>query len=138
MHEPSDPAGRALLDRYATAFQNADIPAVLQLLREDAVFEMPPEATWFTGRELIGRFLKARVLTEPGRFQMIPVAANGQPALAAYLRDPDGGYRAHSICVLTIAASRVARVTSFNDPGLFAAFGLPQTTLAAAVPVPGR
>jgi RNA polymerase sigma-70 factor, ECF subfamily len=39
--------------------------------------------------------------------------------------------------VLTIAASRVTRVTSFNDPGLFAAFGLPQTVPAAAVPVPG-
>jgi RNA polymerase sigma-70 factor (ECF subfamily) len=96
--------------------------------------------TWFTGRELIGRFLQARVLTEPGRFQMIPVAANGQPALAAYLRDHDGAYRAHSICVLTIAASRVARVTSFNDPGLFATFGLPQAAPApaAAAPVPGR
>jgi RNA polymerase sigma-70 factor (ECF subfamily) len=138
VHEPADLADRALLDRYAMAFQNADIPAVLQLLREDAVFEMPPEVIWFTGRELIGRFLRARVLTEPGRFQMIPVAANGQPALAAYLRDQHGGYRAHSICVLTIAASRVARVTSFNDPGLFAAFGLPQTALAAAIPVPGR
>jgi len=138
IHEPADPAGRALLDRYATAFQNADVTAVMQMLREDAVFEMPPEVTWFTGRELIGRFLQARVLTEPGRFQMIPVAANGQPALAAYLRGHDGWYRAHSICVLTIAASRVARVTSFNDPGLFAAFGLPQTAPAAAVPVPGR
>src|SRR5215472_10226072 len=137
IHEPADPADRDLLDRYATAFQNADIPAVMQLLREDAVFEMPPEVTWFTGRELIGRFLQARVLAEPGRFQMIPVAANGQPALAAYLRDHDGVYRAHSICVLTTAASRVARVTSFNDPGLFATFGLPQAAPAAA-PVPGR
>ena len=138
IHEPADPADRNLLDRYATAFQNADITAVMQLLREDAVFEMPPEPTWFTGRELIGRFLRSRVLTEPGRFQMNPVAANGQPALAAYIRGHDGGYRAHSICVLTIAASRVARVTSFNDPGLFAAFGLPQSVPAAAVPVPGR
>ena len=138
IHEPADPAGRALLDRYATAFQNADVTAVVQLLREDAVFEMPPEVTWFTGRELIGRFLRSQVLTEPGRFQMTPVAANGQPALAAYIRGHDGGYRAHSICVLTIAASRVARVTAFNDPGLFAAFGLPQTVPAAAVPVPGR
>ena len=110
----------------------------MQLLREDAVFEMPPEVTWFTGRELIGRFLRSQVLTEPGRFQMIPMAANGQPALAAYIRGHDGGYRAHSICVLTIAASRVTRVTSFNDPGLFATFGLPQTVPAAAVPVPGR
>src|SRR5438270_244170 len=97
IHEPADPADRALLDRYATAFQNADITAVMRLLREDAVFEMPPEPTWFAGRELIGRFLQARVLTEPGRFQLIPVAANGQPALAVYLRHHDGVYRAHSI-----------------------------------------
>ena len=63
MHEPADPADRALLDRYATAFENADITAVMQLLREDAVFEMPPMPTWFTGRELIGRFLRSRVLS---------------------------------------------------------------------------
>jgi RNA polymerase sigma-70 factor (ECF subfamily) len=69
---------------------------------------------------------------------MVPVAANGQPALAAYIRGHDGGYHAHSICVLTIAASRVTRVTSFNDPGLFAMFGLPQTVPAAGVLVPGR
>jgi RNA polymerase sigma-70 factor (ECF subfamily) len=138
IHEPADPADRALLDRYAAAFQNADITAVMQLLREDAVFEMPPEPTWFTGRELIGRFLRSRVLTEPGRLQMIPTSANGQPALAAYLRGRDGIYRAHSICVLTTAASRVTRVTSFNDPGLFATFGLPQAAPAAAALVPGR
>jgi len=140
IREPADPADRELLDKFAMAFQNADIPAVMQLLREDAVFEMPPEPTWFTGRELIGRFLQTRVLSEPGRFQMIPTAANGQPAFAAYLREHDGVYRAHSICVLTIAASRVARVTSFNDPGLFPAFGLPQAApaTAPAAPVPGR
>lgn len=132
IHEPAAPENRALLDRFATAFQNADVMAVVRLLREDAVFEMPPEVTWFTGRELIGRFLRSQVLTEPGRFQMIPVAANGQPALAAYIRGHDGGYRAHSICVLTIAASRVTRVTSFNDPGLFATFGLPLTVPAAS------
>ena len=145
IQEPPDPAGRALLERYATAFQNADVAAVIQLLREDAVFEMPPEAIWFTGRELIGRFLRSRVLTEPGRFQLVPTAANGQPSLGAYLRGHDGGYRAHSICVLTIAGSHVTRVTSFNDPGLFATFGLPEAAPGAAapvavpaVPVPGR
>src|ERR1035438_7868715 len=137
IHEPADPADRALLDRYATAFQNAVITAVMQLLRDDAVFQMPPEPAWFTGRELIGRFLQSQVLTEPGRFQMIPTAANAQPALACYMRGPDGVYRAHAISVLTIAASRVTRVTSFNDPGLFATFGLPQAVPAAA-PVPGR
>jgi RNA polymerase sigma-70 factor (ECF subfamily) len=88
--------------------------------------------------QLIGSFLRTQVLTEPGRFQMIPRAANGQPALGAYLRDHHGAYRAHSICVLTITASRVARVTSFNDPGLLATFGLPQVAPAAAAPALGR
>ena len=144
--EPADPADRAVLDRYAAAFQNADITAVMDLLREDAVFEMPPELTWFAGRELIGRFLRSRVLTGPGRFQLIPVAANGQPALGTYRRGHGGVYHAHGICVLTIAAARIIRVTSFNDPGLVATFGLPQALPAAAaqgpppvpVPVPGR
>ena len=138
IHEPANPQDQALLDSFATAFQNADVTAVVRLLHEDAVFEMPPEVTWFTGRELIGRFLQTRVLTEPGRFQMIPTVANGQPAFAVYLRDHDGMYRAHSICVLTIAASRVTRVTSFNDPSLFATFGQPQAVSAAAVLVPRR
>ena len=142
--EPADPADRAVLDRYAAAFQNADITAVMDLLREDAVFEMPPELTWFAGRELIGRFLRSRVLTGPGRFQLIPVAANGQPALGTYRRGHGGVYHAHGICVLTIAAARIVRVTSFNDPDLVATFGLPQAIPAAAaqspvpVPVPGR
>src|SRR5689334_23031439 len=146
--EPADPADRALLDRYAAAFQNADVTAVMQLLREDAVFEMPPEPTWFTGRELIGRFLRSRVLTEPGRFQMIPTAANGQPAFAAYLRGRDGIYRAHSICVLTTAASRVPRVTPpairlppvtpVHRPGLVAAFRLPPAAPAAPAVGTGR
>jgi RNA polymerase sigma-70 factor, ECF subfamily len=136
LHEPADPADRALLDSYARAFQNADITAVMALLRDDAVFEMPPEPTWFTGRALIGRFLQTRVLTEPGLFQMIPAAANGQPAFATYLRDHDGVYRAHGIQVLTLAASRVTRVTSFNDPGLITAFALPETVPFTAVPFP--
>ncbi len=54
------------------------------------------------------------------------------------MREHDGVYRAHGICVLTIAASRIIRVTSFNDPGLVATFGLPQAVAAVAALVPGR
>jgi RNA polymerase sigma-70 factor (ECF subfamily) len=138
IHEPADPGDRVLLDRYAAAFENADITALMQLLRDDAVFEMPPVPTWFTGRELIGRFLQARVLRQPGEFRMIPTAANGQPALAIYMRDHHGVHQAHGVQVLTIAAARITRVVSFNDPGLLAMFGLPQTLPAAAAPAPRR
>jgi RNA polymerase sigma-70 factor, ECF subfamily len=56
---------------------------------------------------------------------VIPTGANGQPAFAAYLRDHEGGYRAHSICVLTESGPELSRVVFFNDPGLFSSFGVP-------------
>ena len=55
--EPDDPAIQALLSRYAAAFENADVAGLIRLLRDDAVFEMPPLPTWYAGREPIGRFM---------------------------------------------------------------------------------
>ena len=138
IREPADPSDLALLNRYAAAFENADITALTELLRDDAVLEMPPLPTWFTGREQIGRFLQSHILRQPGEFIMIPTAANGQPALAEYRRDQDGVHRAHAVQVLTLTGSRVARVVVFLDPGLFATFGLPQAAPTALAPVPGR
>jgi RNA polymerase sigma-70 factor (ECF subfamily) len=123
--EPDAAAERALLNRYATAFERADVAALTDLLARDATFEMPPITTWFAGRENIGAFLAARVLTEPGRFRLIPVAANGQPGFGTYMRDESGRLRAHGIQVLTIVNGRIRGVVSFNDPSLLAAFGLP-------------
>jgi RNA polymerase sigma-70 factor (ECF subfamily) len=126
LHEPADPDQRALLDQYAAAFENADVTALMRLLRADAVFEMPPVPTWFVGREQIGRFLAARVLREPGSLRMVPTTANGQPAFASYLRGDDGSYRAYALQVLSCTADSVARIVVFRDPGLFPTFGLPQ------------
>jgi RNA polymerase sigma-70 factor (ECF subfamily) len=125
IREPADPRQRGLLDRYATAFENADAVALSRLLSADAVLEMPPSPTWFAGREQIGRFLAARVLRQPGDFKLVRVAANGQPGFAAYRRDRGGRYRAHAVQVLTVDATSIARVVSFNQPELFAMFGLP-------------
>jgi RNA polymerase sigma-70 factor, ECF subfamily len=125
IREPASPADRELVGRYAAAFENADLTALARMLRDDAVLEMPPLPGWFRGRDAIAAFLGAHVLVRPGEFRMIPTAANGQPAFAAYARERDGGYTAHGICVLTLAGTRVARIVSFNDPGLFAGFGFP-------------
>jgi RNA polymerase sigma-70 factor (ECF subfamily) len=135
MREPADAAQRDLLDRYAAAFETADVTALMRLLREDAVFEMPPQPAWFVGRELIGRFLASRVLSDYA-FRMLPITANGQPAFAAYMREGDGVFRAHAIQVLTVSAGRITRLVSFNDAGLFPAFLLPPTFPATA-PGPG-
>jgi RNA polymerase sigma-70 factor (ECF subfamily) len=125
VQEPADPRRRDLLERYVAAFENADIDALMRLLRDDAVLEMPPTPTWFAGRETIGRFLGSRVLGRPGHFRMLPTAANGQLALAAYIRGRDGVHRGHGIDVLTVRGGGIARITAFNDAGLIAVFGLP-------------
>ncbi len=127
IREPADTSQRALLDRYAAAFENADASALSQLLREDATFEMPPMLTWFAGRDRIGRFLSTWVLGQPGDFKLVPIAANGEPGFACYLRG-----HAHAIQVLTITDAGIAHIVTFQQPGLFRAFGLPQVLPAAA------
>jgi RNA polymerase sigma-70 factor (ECF subfamily) len=130
MREPADADQRALLDQYAAALENADLTALMRLLRADAVVEMPPVPTWFTGHDQISRFLAAHVLREPGGLRTVPAAANGQPALAAYLRGSDGVYHAHALQVLTCSGTGIARIVSFIEPRLFATFDLPQELVA--------
>ena len=134
--EPADPGRRALLDRFAAAFENADVAALADLLAEDAALEMPPVLPWFTGRQTVLRFAASQLFTAPGRFRMVAVSANGQPAFAAYQRERDGAYHAHAVVVPTVTATGIARIVSFLDPGLFRAFGLPQVHGAAVAGPP--
>jgi RNA polymerase sigma-70 factor, ECF subfamily len=122
--EPSDPDQRALLDRYAAAFENADVAALMGVLTDDAVWEMPPIPTWFAGRDTVGRFLATRILAA-GDHRMVPASVNGQPAFGSYARDHDGVYRPHALQVLTVTAEGVARIVAFLDADLFAPCGLP-------------
>ncbi|WP_073494820.1 sigma-70 family RNA polymerase sigma factor [Actinacidiphila paucisporea] len=123
--EPTDPDRLALLDRYATAFQNADIAALTRLLTDDAVYEMPPVPTWFAGGAAVAAFAASRAPADPSALRIVRTAANAGPALATYRRGPDGVHRAHSLQVPAFDGPRIARLTSFQDPALFPLFGLP-------------
>jgi RNA polymerase sigma-70 factor (ECF subfamily) len=125
--EPDDSATRATLDRFVAAFEQADIPGLVGLLRADVELEMPPIPTWFTGRDAVAGFLAARVLRSPGQWVMIPTRANGQPAFAEYERREDGSYAANGIQVLSLIGARVSRIVAFIDPTLFPRFGFPPT-----------
>ncbi len=122
--EPPEPEARALLDQYIRAFETSDAAALKQLLRRDATLELPPSAAWFTGGRAIAEAIRG--LGSAGDWRMFAVAANGQPAAAAYHREPDGSYRAYGIVVLTATVTGIARLVVFADPGLFRWFGLPQ------------
>ena len=125
--EPAEPDRRALLERFAAAIENADASALAQLLREDVALEMPPQLTWFTGRQAVVRFTASRLLTRPGWLRLVPVVANGQPAFAVYQRERDGAYHAHALQVLTVTATGIARIVAFQNPGVFGSFGLPES-----------
>ncbi|MBE1536002.1 sigma-70 family RNA polymerase sigma factor [Actinomadura algeriensis] len=125
--EPADPSVRELLDRYAKAFEDADITALLELFKQDAVWEMPPFPEWFTGADVIVRLVIAQCGPEPGELRMVPAAANGQPAFGLYRRDEDGVHRPYHLQVLSITADGVAHVSAFFDTSLFPLFGLPES-----------
>jgi RNA polymerase sigma-70 factor (ECF subfamily) len=124
--EPTDPGQRELLERYARAFDAADVDALLDLFRKDAVWEMPPFPQWFVGADAIVRLIKAQCGPEPGELLMVPAAANGQPAFGMYRRDAEGVHRPFQLQVLSITGGGVAQVSAFFDTTLFPVFGLPE------------
>jgi RNA polymerase sigma-70 factor, ECF subfamily len=125
--EPDDVVRRAVLEQFASAIERADGGAMAELLRADAVLEMPPFLTWFAGRDAVARFIGSRLLTAPGELRPVQVTANGQAAFAVYKRDEDGEYQAHALEVLTLTATGISRIVAFADPRLFKLFGLPTT-----------
>ncbi|WP_267885064.1 sigma-70 family RNA polymerase sigma factor [Streptomyces globisporus] len=123
--EPGDPRARAVIQRYVRAFEAADVPALVRLLTDDAVLEMPPVPLWYSGRHAYGLFME-RVFAMRGEgWVATPVTANGQPAFAAYAPEPGGGCRLHSLQVLTVTDGQVARNVVFTDPRVLEAFDLP-------------
>jgi len=122
----SDPgAERALADRFAAAWHACDIPALVSVLAEDCLLTMPPAPLAYRGRDAIGAFLA----TVPAggdltAIRLLPIRANGQPAVAAYMRD-GAAARAYGIMVLTVRAGLIGEITGFADPSLFPLFGLP-------------
>jgi RNA polymerase sigma-70 factor (ECF subfamily) len=118
-------AARAVVDRYVRAFERADLTALKDLLISDVVLEMPPMRNWFRGTDDFVAFV-ARVYEVRGTdWRLLPVGANGQPALAGYARAADG-------CAVTAAG--LARLTVFMAPAVFDLFDLPERLPADAQP----
>jgi RNA polymerase sigma-70 factor (ECF subfamily) len=124
--EPDDPEVRAVVQRYMQAFEAADVPALVRLLADDAVLEMPPVPLWYRGSRDYGRFME-RVFTMRGTgWGMRELTVNGQPALAAYAPEPGGRHRLHTLQVFTVTDGRIAHNVVFADPRVFDAFELPR------------
>jgi RNA polymerase sigma-70 factor, ECF subfamily len=121
-----DDEHRALLDRYVRAFESYDMSGLTSLLREDAVWNMPPYELWLqTHRDIVDWCLGTGIGCQGSR--LVPVNANGMPAFGQYKPAPDGGFEPWSVQVLELSSSgEIAGITFFLDTEhLFPLFGLP-------------
>jgi RNA polymerase sigma-70 factor (ECF subfamily) len=138
--EPTDADRKQLLDRFVTAFEAKDIPAIVELFSQEAVWEMPPFIGWYQGPENIGRLIDTQCPARgPGDMRLLPIEANGQPGFGLYMREGDV-YKPFNMPVLTIGADgAVTHVVCFFDLSLFETFGLPATLpVETRQPVPGQ
>jgi RNA polymerase sigma-70 factor (ECF subfamily) len=125
---PLTPHLQSLLDRYVTCWEQADIPGLVGLLREDAWFTMPPLPLWFQGQATIATWLATTIFL-PGRsFRLLPTHANGSPAFGLYRRqDEEEVYQLLGIIVLGVEGEQIGCVVGFMDVSSLSCFALPST-----------
>ena len=124
--DPHNPGVRAVINRYVQAFEAADVLALVPLLADEAVLEMPPVPLWYRGSRDYGLFMRRMFEMRGPGWATRQLTANGQPALAAYAPQPGGGHRLHTLQVFTVTRGQVARNVLFADSRVFEAFDLPR------------
>ncbi|MGH7477313.1 MAG: RNA polymerase subunit sigma-70 [Longimicrobiales bacterium] len=127
-------AERELLRRYIEASETPDLSGFASIIREDAVFRMPPDPRISVGRaEMIRFWVEGGFGTsELGQPRCVVTRANRQPAVANYVLKPgDTLYRAMALDVLRIEDGLIAEIVAF-PPEVFDSFGLPPTVEVGA------
>jgi RNA polymerase sigma-70 factor, ECF subfamily len=117
-----------VVEGFVQAWERADVDAIVSMLADDAVLAMPPEPTWFTGRDAIAAFLAAIPLaaTTP-RHRLLPTWANGQIAFGHYSwREQPRAYVRHAITVLSLRETAIAQIVFFRSTDAFTGFDLPE------------
>jgi RNA polymerase sigma-70 factor (ECF subfamily) len=124
VEECTDTHAREMVDAYMSAFQNADVAGLAKLLAEDAILEMPPFLNWYRGPDAYARFIERSFALRGMDWRMVPIAANGQPAVGAYVRD-GAMYRMHPVQVFAVTKAGISHNVCFPEAEMFAMFGLP-------------
>ncbi|BBW99315.1 RNA polymerase sigma factor [Mycolicibacterium moriokaense] len=126
LEAPESEEAQDLLKRYIAAFENYDMDKLVELFTEDAVWEMPPFDGWYQGPHNIVLLSKTHCPAEgPGDMRLIPTVANGQPAGALYMRNPETGvHEPFQMHVLAVTADGISHVVAFHMTS-FEKWGLP-------------
>ncbi|MEC3917720.1 sigma-70 family RNA polymerase sigma factor [Nocardia sp. CDC160] len=123
--QPGDStAEEAIVAKFVSAYESADIDALVALFTDDVFMSMPPIPLEYRGRDAVARFF-TMVFDSARRFELIPTRANGQPAFGIY-RYPSLGSHGSGLFVLAVTSEGIAAMTRF-DSTVLPAFGLPQS-----------
>jgi RNA polymerase sigma-70 factor (TIGR02960 family) len=122
---PDSPSEHAIVAKFVSAWESADIDALVTLLTDDVLVSMPPMPFEYEGREVAARFC-ASLFAAGRRFDLVRTRANGQPAFGAYLRGPTGVRHGVGLFVLTLTGDRIGAITRF-DNSVLPSFGLPRS-----------
>ena len=119
------PAEGALVAKFVRAYESADLDALVALLTDDVFMSMPPMPLEYEGRDVVARF--CALLFGAGRnYHLVPIRANGQPAVGLYVHAPGGIRHATGLIVLTLAGHRICAMTRFEN-SVLPWFGLPRS-----------
>ena len=128
-HEPSPASGspteEAIVAKFVSAYEAADLDAMVSLLTEDVFTSMPPIPFEYEGREAVAAFC-ASIFGSGRRFALVPTRANGQPAFGTYVHGPDGIRHGAGVVVIDLAGDRICAMTRFDD-SVLPWFGLPRS-----------
>jgi RNA polymerase sigma-70 factor, ECF subfamily len=120
-----DPGQRRLLQRFIAAHEQADPEALIALLGHDVRLAISPRVGEWNGRPDVGDALRDG-MNALGRWRLLPIMANGQPGAAGYLRRPgEAAFFPFVLTVLRLEDGRLIDIAAFEQPSMFAAFGLP-------------
>jgi len=119
---PGSPDEDAIVARFVSAYESADVDALVALLTDDVFMAMPPMPLEYEGRDLVARFFA--LLFEGRRFHLVPTRANGQPAFGTYVVGPDGVPRGTGLITISLAGNRIGSTCRF-EASVLPSFGLP-------------
>src|SRR5688572_22027331 len=123
------PSEDAIVAKFVSAYESADLDALVALLTDDVFMSMPPMPLEYEGRDILARFF-ASIFGAGRRFDLVPTRANGQPAFGAYLRASTGTRHGTGLFVLTLTGEQICAMTRFES-SVLPWFGLPRS-------LPGR
>ena len=115
----------ALAAKFATAYEAADIEAVIALLTDDVITSMPPMPFEYQGSAATKAFLSS-ILDSGRRHRLVPTRANRQPAFGAYLRGSGDVSHGVGLFVIEAGTDGISALTRFES-GVLPWFGLPRS-----------